>query len=97
MKHQVREIAHSQHSAQVVDTLFDRPIFRASDFIKRADISKSTAHPLIHQLLKAGILVTLHKALGRKPAIIAFPRLLGRDVLPDTTVKSGIPFPLTFR
>ncbi|QBQ54953.1 Fic family protein [Nitrosococcus wardiae] len=88
MKHQIREITHSQHSAQIVDALFDRPIFRTSDFIERTGIPKPSAHPLIRQLLQAGILTTLRKQAGRKPATLAFPRLInaaeGRDVLPNS-------------
>lgn len=85
MKKRVRELTHSQHSAALVDALFDRPIFRVSDFAVRSDIPKPTAHVLVRQLEDAGILKTLREGAGRRPAILAFPELLnlaeGRRVL----------------
>ena len=85
MKLRVRDITRSQHSAQIVDALFDRPIFRISDFAQRAGIPKATAHPLLRQLLKAGTLKQLREGSGRRPAILSFPELLniaeGRQVV----------------
>jgi Fic family protein len=85
MKTQVRDITRSQHSAQIVDALFDRPIFRIGDFATRANIPKPTAHPLLKQLQEAGLLKQLREGSGRRPAILAFPELLniaeGRSVL----------------
>jgi Fic family protein len=87
MKQQVHHLTRSQHSAQIVDALFDRPIFRVSDFMERTGIPKPSVHPLIRQLIKAGILTILRKPSGSKPAILAFPQLLnaaeGRIVIPD--------------
>ena len=76
MKTRVREITRSQHSAQIVDALFDRPIFRIGDFATRAGIPKPTAHPLLRQLQDAGLLKQLRAGSGRRPAILAFPELL---------------------
>ena len=85
MKTRVREVTRSQHSAQIVDALFDRPIFRIGDFATRAGIPKPTAHPLLRQLQDAGLLKQLREGSGRRPAILAFPELLntaeGRKVL----------------
>ena len=50
-KVQVRDITHSPHSAQLVDALFDRPIFTAADIARRADVPKPTVHKLIKSLL----------------------------------------------
>ncbi len=83
MKVRVRDITHSQHSAQIVDALFDRPIFRIADLADRADIPRPTAHSLVRQLIKEDLLSTLREGAGRRAAIIAFPQLLnlaeGRD------------------
>ncbi len=85
MKTRVRDITRSQHSAQIVDALFDRPIFRIGDFAQRAGIPKPTAHPLLRQLLEAGTLKQLREGSGRRPAILSFPELLniaeGRQVV----------------
>ncbi len=73
----VADVTHSQHTAAFVDTLFDRPIFRTSDFSKRSGITKPTLHNLIRQLLEPnGPITTLKEAAGRRPAIYAFPALL---------------------
>lgn len=85
MKIDVRDITRSQHSAQIVDALFDRPIFRIGDFATRAHIPKPTAHPLLKQLQEAGLLKQLREGADRRPAILALPELLNiaedRDVL----------------
>jgi Fic family protein len=85
MKKRVRETTHSQHSAALVDALFDRPIFKVVDFASRAGIPKPTAHVLVRQLEESGILKTIKEGAGRRAAIVAFPALLnlaeGRQVL----------------
>ncbi len=85
MKNRVREATHSQHAAQVVDSLFMRPIFGAQH-VADAGIPKPTVHLLIRQLLEAGVLITILPGAGRRAAIYAFPRLLnladGREVIP---------------
>ncbi|MGM0593013.1 MAG: Fic family protein [Pseudomonadota bacterium] len=76
MKVRVREITHSQHSAQIVDALFDRPIFRIADLAEKSDIPKPTVHSLVRQLLQEEVLIVLREGAGRRAAIIAFPQLL---------------------
>ncbi len=76
-KNQVQQLTHSQHSVKLVDTLFDRPIFRASDFVERSGINKPTLHGLLRQLQQPdGPLITLREGAGRRPAVYAFPELL---------------------
>jgi Fic family protein len=76
MKARVRDIARSQHTAQLVDALFDRPIFRISDFSRRTGIPKPSLHNLLRQLEEAAIIRTLRPAAGRRPSILVFPELL---------------------
>jgi Fic family protein len=75
-KRQIREITNSPHSAQLVDALFDRPIFTAADISKRANVPKPTVHKLINSLLNEGLLDTVRAAAGRRPAILTFAELL---------------------
>ncbi|NOY72622.1 MAG: Fic family protein, partial [Gammaproteobacteria bacterium] len=75
-KAKVREITHSQHSTPLVDALFERPIFRIKDLFERLNIKKPTLHNLMKQLLDAGVVVTLKKSMGSRPATLAFPQLL---------------------
>jgi len=76
MKSKIVETIHSQYSIHMLDALFDRPIFQTSDFIRRTNIPKQTAMPLLKQLRDAGYLNVLRESSGRKPAILAFPALL---------------------
>ena len=84
-KEQVRELTHSQHSAPLVDALFERPIFRVTELCERLNIKKPTLRSLITQLLDAGIVVILKEGAGRRPATLVFPQLLniaeGREVV----------------
>lgn len=76
-KVQVREITHSQHTVQLVDTLFDRPIFRVSDFAKCSGISKPTLHGLLRQLHHPnGPITILREGMGSRPGLYVFPELL---------------------
>ena len=75
-KRQIRDITHSPHSLQLIDALFDRPIFTAADIAKRAGVPKPTIHKLIKSLLGEGVLETVREAAGRRPAILAFVELL---------------------
>jgi hypothetical protein len=77
MKQRIVEITRSQYAIQVLDTVFDRPIFQTSDFIARAGIpNRMTAMTLLRQLREAGELKSLREASGRRPGIYAFPNLL---------------------
>ncbi len=76
MKAEISAATHSQHAIRLLDALFDRPIFRTSDMIKRTELPKQTLMPLLRKLKDAGTLTTIREASGRKPAILAFPRLL---------------------
>jgi len=85
MKTRVSETTHSQYSPAILDALFDRPIFRTSDFIERSRIPKTTAEQVIKKLKDACILKTIREPSGRRPAVLAFSELVnqaeGRTVL----------------
>ncbi len=76
MKVRVRDITHSQFALQALDSIFDRPIFRSSDFINRSGIPKQTAQVVLRQLRNAGILKVLREQSGRAPAILVFADLI---------------------
>lgn len=75
-KKQISELTRSPHSAQLVDALFDKPIFTTADIAQRANIPKPTVHKLINTLLEEGVLDTVREAAGRRPAILTFAELL---------------------
>ncbi|MCW8924454.1 MAG: Fic family protein [Gammaproteobacteria bacterium] len=78
-KKQISELTRSPHSAQLVDALFDKPIFTTANIAQRANIPKPTVHKLINALIEEGLLETVRAAAGRRPAILMFTGLL--DVL----------------
>ena len=85
MKQRIQEATRSQYSVLVLDHLFNRPIFKTTDFVKEIGIKKATAMSILRQLKKGGILNELRPGSGRRPAILAFPDLLnvaeGKKVL----------------
>jgi Fic family protein len=85
MKRHIAELTRSQHAIAVLDTLFDRPIFRSGDFVQRSGIPKQSALPFLRTLREAGILQVLRESSGRRSAVLAFRELLncaeGREIL----------------
>jgi Fic family protein len=85
MKQKIQEITHSQYSVHVLDQIFNRPMFKTTDFVKEIGIQKATAMSILRQLKKGGILNEFRPGCGRRPAILAFPDLLnvaeGKKVL----------------
>ncbi|MCK5667179.1 MAG: Fic family protein, partial [Thiotrichaceae bacterium] len=73
---QVSELTRSPHSAQLVEALFDKPIFTTADGSQRANIPKPTVHKLINILLEEGVLDTVRAGAGRRAAILTFAELL---------------------
>jgi len=72
----IRELTHSQYSAEITDGLFHKPIFRASDLLLKTQISKQTLMPILKQLIEVGVLSVIKQAKGRSPAVIKFSELL---------------------
>lgn len=85
MKKKVSDLTHSQYAINILDALFDRPIFQSNDFIKRSGIPRNTALPFLRKLRDVSILYPLREASGRQAAVFAFRELLncaeGRKVL----------------
>lgn len=70
------DITRSQHAVRALDWMFTRPIFKASDFIKSADIPRPTAIRILREVRDQGLLKEIRPASGRRSAILAFPALL---------------------
>jgi Fic family protein len=78
------ELTHSQYSILALDWIFERPIFKSSDFVEAAGIPAPTARRIVATFRENGIVTTLEEASGRRSAVYAFSELLniaeGRDV-----------------
>ncbi|MCC7492005.1 MAG: Fic family protein [Fimbriimonadaceae bacterium] len=64
------------HAVAALDALFERPVFRSSDFATAAGIPRPTAGRILQAVRAAGLLCELLPASGRRPATLAFPELL---------------------
>ena len=76
MKKRIHDITHSQYTMHLLDTIFDRPIFETTDFIRRIGFHKPTAMGLLRQLKTADVLRELRPGSGRRTAVLCFPELL---------------------
>ncbi len=89
MKLAIHEATHSQYTVHVLDAIFSKPIFRASDLAQQlltnSGIQSKTSAHLLRQMRNAGILRELKAGSGRRPATLCFPKLInlaeGRQVL----------------
>jgi len=70
------ELMHSQYGILALDWLFDRPIFKSSDFIEHAGIPAPSARRIVQKMRDSGILKVLEEASGRKAGVYAFAELL---------------------
>jgi Fic family protein len=84
MKQQVVASTRSQYAILALDWIFDRPIFKSSDFVARAGIPEPTAKRILAVLRSEGVLTVVSEGRGRRAAVLAFPALLniaeGRDL-----------------
>lgn len=85
MKQQLPELTRSQYAIRALDWIFERPVFRSSDFVEQAGIPEPTARRFLRVLQTAEVLKTAAPGSGRRAAVLAFPELLeiveGRPVI----------------
>jgi Fic family protein len=75
-KKQIHEAFRSLYTTQALDLIFQSPIFKTSDLIKKAAISSPAAKRIISELRKARIIKMLREGKGRRSAIYVFAELL---------------------
>ncbi|SPF34106.1 Fic: filamentation induced by cAMP protein [Syntrophobacter sp. SbD1] len=75
-KGEVTELLHSQYSIHALDYIFERPIFKSSDFTNKGDIPTPSAKRILGMLRDNGMLRILKDSSGRRPAVYSFPALL---------------------
>jgi Fic family protein len=76
MKKEFAERTHSQYAIHALDWIFERPIFKSSDFIVSSNIPKPTAQRILNILKTRGILMELQPSSGRRAATLIYPDLL---------------------
>jgi len=76
MKLRVPEMTRSRHAIRALDWIFERPIFKSTDFIVSAGIPAPTARRFLGVLQGGDILRPLAAGRGRRATVLAFPTLL---------------------
>ena len=76
MKREVAGITRSQFSIQVLDALFERPVFSTTDFIKRSGIPKASAMRILSELREQKVIEVLREGRGSQPTVMQFSELL---------------------
>lgn len=76
MKREIPDLTRSQYAIRALDWIFERPIFRSSDFVASAGIPEPTAKRMLSLLRREGVLRELMAARGRRAAVLGFPELL---------------------
>ena len=76
MKPHFTELTHSQYAIHALDWIFERPIFKSSDFVRSANIPKPTAQRILAVLKNEGVLQELQSGSGRRAAILTYSGLL---------------------
>lgn len=67
----------SPQAIRALDLLFGTPIFKSSDFIEQSKTPDATARRILALVSgKGGLLKTIRKSSGRRPAVYAFTELL---------------------
>lgn len=76
MKRDVADLIRSQYAIHALDWIFERPIFKTSDFVASSGIPGPTAKRIVPALREAGVLRVLMESGGRRAATLCFPALL---------------------
>ena len=84
LKPGITELTRSQYAIHALDWIFERPIFKSTDFVANVHIPDATARRILRLLRDHSVLKEIAPGRGRRAAVVAFPRLLnvaeGREV-----------------
>ena len=75
-KERIQAVTRSQYVIKILDTLFSKPIFSTTDFVRESGIPKRTAISILNLIEKEGIISTLRPGRGRKANIFMFNKLI---------------------
>lgn len=76
MKPRLHALTHSQYVVHALDWLFERPVFKSTDFARSAGIPAPTARRILRVLEADGVLTVVTPGSGRRPRVLSFPALL---------------------
>ena len=76
MKRRVADLTRSRYAVHALDWIFERPVFRSSDFAASAGFAGRTARRILDVLCEGDVLQVFHRGRGRQAAVLAFPELI---------------------
>lgn len=76
MKERIVDMTRSQYAMHTLDWLFERPVFRASHFVKKAGIPQATSRRLLGVLQKNEVLKVILQGKGQQSTLFAYIDLL---------------------
>ena len=76
LKHRFAQLTHSQYAIHALDWIFQRPIFKSSDFINEPLIPEGSSKRILRILKKEQIIQEIMPSGGRRSAVLALPSLL---------------------
>ena len=76
MKVRIADMTRSRYAIHAQDWIFQYPIFGSTHFVTSSGIPAKSARRVLSVLRNGGLLETLVKGSGRRPAILAFPHVL---------------------
>ena len=76
MKRRVDDLTRSRYAIRALDWIFERPIFRSTDFVTTAGVPEPTARRFLKLLIEEEILTVLWSGRGRRPSVLCFLELL---------------------
>lgn len=76
MKETFKGVLDSKWAIQVLDFVFTSPVFKSSQFTRKAGLPASSAAKHMKALVDAGLLVTVRDAAGSRPALLRFEPLM---------------------
>ena len=76
MKSRVPDVARTLYAVEVLDWMFERPIFSSVQLARETALSAPTARRILRRLCDADILHEAVPGRGRRPGIFVFPSLM---------------------
>ena len=84
----VAEVTRSRYGVPALDFLFQRPVFRSTDFYRSSGTPRPTAARFLRVLRDRGMLRELSPSRGRRPALLWFPELIETAERPSVYDKA---------
>ena len=76
LKARIDNATRSRHAIRTLDWIFQQPIFSSTNFAEGTGIPVPSAHRILVDLRRHGVLDSISIASGSRPAIFSFPELL---------------------